>query len=388
MRLQLILSPVKPMEIQPPAVCPYESCGGQHLRHHQTVKKPLQDTRYPQVEAHRYQCLRCHRTFRVYPRGVSNAQKSLRVKGLAVMLYLLGLSYGAVSLALDALGVYMCKSGVYDAVQAVAERVPGLKRGRVFGGLKTPALGGDLTSVKVSGQWLTLGLTVDDISGMVLTVDALDGEDAETLREWMKPIAEAVEAEIVVTDDADALKTVVDELGLEHQVCKGHVKRNTEALIEDLQSIAMTDADGSLAALDVAAEQAVADLERLAELIQTRQPEDADELAEMHLCYIGAAGPGAGEKATVAYRLRLLFLDRWNLWPRLTRYRTWQGIYGETIDGTNNGSERAIGWWIKERYRTMRGYKRTKSAVNVSRLLAWCGNHLDRGGADLSLLIA
>jgi len=56
--------------------------------------------------------------------------------------------------------------------------------------------------------------------------------------------------------------------------------------------------------------------------------------------------------------------------------------------GTNNGSERAIGWWIKERYRTMRGYKRVESAVNVSRLLAWCGNHLDRGGADLALLLA
>jgi hypothetical protein len=55
---------------------------------------------------------------------------------------------------------------------------------------------------------------------------------------------------------------------------------------------------------------------------------------------------------------------------------------------TEGGSERAIGWWIKERYRTMRGYKRRRSAVNVSRLLAWCGNHLDRGGADLALLVA
>jgi hypothetical protein len=83
-----------------------------------------------------------------------------------------------------------------------------------------------------------------------------------------------------------------------------------------------------------------------------------------------------------------LFLDRWNLWARLTRYRTWQGSHGEVLDGTNNGSERAIGWWVKERYRTMRGYKRRKSAVNVSRLLAWCGNHLDREGADLTLVIA
>jgi hypothetical protein len=119
-----------------------------------------------------------------------------------------------------------------------------------------------------------------------------------------------------------------------------------------------------------------------------RRPQDVDELAEMHLRYIAASPPGAGEKASVAYRLRLLFLDRWNLWPRLTRYRTWRGPNGETIDGTNNDSERAIGWWVKERYRTMRGYKRTKSAVNVSRLLAWCGNHLNRGGADLSLLVA
>ena len=39
------------------------------------------------------------------------------------MLYLLGLSYGTTSLALEALGVYMCKTSVYEAVQAAAEKV-------------------------------------------------------------------------------------------------------------------------------------------------------------------------------------------------------------------------------------------------------------------------
>ena len=88
----------------------------------------------------------------------------------------------------------------------------------------------------------------------------------------------------------------------------------------------------------------------------------------------------------------MLFLDRWNLWARLTRYRTWKSPDGQVIDGTNNGCERAIGCWIhrqrrcRERYRSMRGYKRDKSAVNVSRLLAWCGNQLDLG-ADLRLLV-
>ena len=204
----------------------------------------------------------------------------------------------------------------------------------------------------------------------------------------MGPIAEAVGAEILVTDDADALKRGADNLGREHQVCKGHVKRNTESLIENLEAAVATDGDGSLAAIGVTPEQAQADLKQLGELIITRKPEDVDKLETMHYRYLAASPPGAGEKATTAYRLRLLFLDRWNLWPRLTKYRTWQGPEGETVDGTNNGSERAIGWWIKERYRTMRGYKRRKSAVNVSRLLAWCGNYLDRGRADLSLLLA
>ena len=54
---------------------------------------------------------------------VSRAQTSQRTKGLAVMMYLLGLSYGATSLALHALGVYMSKTGVYEEVQAAAEKV-------------------------------------------------------------------------------------------------------------------------------------------------------------------------------------------------------------------------------------------------------------------------
>ena len=58
------------------------------------------------------------------------------------------------------------------------------------------------------------------------------------------------------------------------------------------------------------------------------------------------------------------------------------------MDGTNNGCERAIGWWVKERYRPMRGYKREESILNVSRLLAWAGNQLRGPGADLAQLIA
>ncbi len=368
--------------------CLYEGCHGRHLRFVQEVDKPLRDTVYTGVKARRYQCLRCKRTFRVYPPGVSRAQSSQRLHGLAVMLYLLGLSYGAVSLALEALGAYLCKSQVYEVVQAAAQRVPGLKREEVFQGIQTPALGGDITSVRCNGRWLPLGLTVDDTNGLVLSIDELSGEDAEILQEWLEPIITTVGAQLLVSDDADAFKIVADQQGLEHQICKGHVKRSTEAMIEDLKPRAAQDEDGSLSAIAVAPQQAVADLEWLEELMETRLPQDASALGILHLRYIDAAPPRKGERASIAYRLRLLFLDRWSLWSRLTRYRTWQGPQGETIDGTNNGAERAIGWWIKERYRTMRGYKRPQSAVNISRFLAWAGNHLDKGGADLALVVA
>lgn len=384
MRLAFTLPKVEPAKVESPKVCPRAGCKGRHFKCFQEVPKRLRDTNYTEVLAYRYRCLKCGHTFRVYPAGVSRDHFSQRAKGLAVILYLLGLSYGAVSLVMEALGLAMSKTLVYETVQEVARRIPGMKRTQVFEGMRTPAVGSDITSVKVKGKWYPIGVAVDGRSGLVLTVDGLEGEDAKTLKAWLQPLVEAVGAEVLVTDDADAFKTVADELGLAHQVCRSHVMRNTEQLVEELKGLAKRDVDGSLAAIGVRAEQAVADLDRLKRLVQEQLPEGMQEVEKMLESYWQAKAPREGEKASVAYRIRLLLLDRWNLWLRLTTYRRWKGPKGELLDGTNNASERAIGWWVKERYRTMRGYKRVESAVNVSRLLAWCGNHLERGGVNLA----
>ena len=337
----------------------------------------------------------------MYPVGVSARQGSQRLFGAAVMLYLLGLSYGAVALALGALGHPLAKTTVYYAVQAAAERVPGLKRSAALGGVQTSqtsqtaphaptrstaALGADLTSVRVKGKWLPLGLAVDDVTGQVLSSDALTGEDTATLVEWITPIATQVGARLLVTDDADSLIPVAETLGLPHQVCTAHVQRNTDALVTALRPLAAQDRDGSLRVLSVTVPQALTDLDHLLDLIHTRQPSQGDDLRDAYLRYAPAPSPQKGETASLAYRLRALFLDRWNLWPRVTRYRTWRSPLDEQIDGTNNGCERSIGWWVKERYRSMRGYKREQSALNVSRLLCWCGNQLAIGAALAEVL--
>ena len=388
MRLNLRLPEVKPEHFELPKRCPSAGCKGKRFYPRQKVKKNVVDAKYKQVEAWRYQCGECGCTFRVYPQGVGKQQISKRVNGLGVMLYLLGLSYGAVAIVLESLGIGIGKTSVYRAVQAVAAKVPGMKQSHLLDGYRTGAVGADVTSVRCGGKWLPLGVSVDAITGMTLSIDSLPGEDAEQLKAWLEPILDAVDADVLVSDDADAFKKVSDETGRAHQVCKSHVGRNTDALVEELSALIATGQDHSLDAIGVSTEQALADLVRMKTLIHSRQPQEQEELERMYQRYAQARKPAKGRRFDVAYRLRNLLLDRWNLWPRLTFYRTWKDEYGHLkLDGTNNDCERSIGWWVKERYRTMRGYKREQSALNVSRLIAFAGNHLSRG-LDLATLMA
>jgi len=388
MRLKLLLPEVKPEHIELPKRCPRSGCKGKRFSIRQVVKKKIVDAKYPEVEAWRCQCAECGHTFRVYPQGVSKQHISQRVRGLAVMLYVLGLSYGAVALVLESLGIGIGKTSVYRAVQAVAEKVPGMKQSNLLEGYRTEAVGADVTSVRCKGKWVMLGICVDAMNGLTLSIDRLPGEEAEQLKAWLEPILNAVEADVLVTDDADAFKTVSDETGRAHQVCKKHVRQNTEALIENLSALIRAGKDHSLETIGISPEQALADLDKLRTLIYTRKPEDQQELEQMYLRYAKARKPAKGQAFSVAYRMRNLFLDRWNLWPRLTFYRTWRDEHGNLkLDGTNNDTERSIGWWVKERYRSMRGYKREQSALNVSRLIAYAGNHLARG-LNLACLMA
>jgi transposase-like protein len=387
MRLKLLLPEVKPTEFEKPRNCPTQGCRGMRYHPRQEVEKKVVDTKYREVSAWRYECSKCGCTFRVYPKGVGKKQMSHRVNGIAVMLYVLGLSYGAVAIVMEALGIGLGKTSVYRVVQAAAEKVPGMKQHKILDGYRTKAVGADITSVRCNGNWIPLGISVDATNGMTLSIDLLPGEDWGQLKAWLEPILDTVDAEVLVTDDADGFKKVSDETGRAQQVCKSHVVRNTDALVDELSAIIRTGQDTSLEAIGGTAEQALADLATLKTLIHSRRPEDQPQLEQLYERYAKARNPGKGKKHAVAYRMRNLFLDRWNLWPRLTFYRTWKDDYGNlNLDGTNNHCERSIGWWVKERYRSMRGYKREQSALNVSRLIAFAGNHLARG-LDLASLL-
>jgi hypothetical protein len=116
-------------------------------------------------------------------------------------------------------------------------------------------------------------------------------------------------------------------------------------------------------------EQLDLDLQTLQRLVRERPPDALEHLERLYQRYQAAPPPTRkGQRHTVWYRMRILVTRLWERWRRLTLNQR-----RPDLDGTNNSSERVIGWWIKERYRTLRGYKRTESIKNVVTLTARMG---------------
>lgn len=385
MHLNVRLPKVEPLEIRPPVRCPLpvpqhpkEKCSGTHFKAHQwNCRKPLRDTKHTQVTARRYRCLKCHRTFRVYPTGVSHAHQSDTLKGLSVLLYVLGLSYQAVADLLEALQYPLSKTTVYENVQAAGQQAIQLRRTwlqQLTGSVKV--LGMDFTHVKCQGQDKIVAVATAVLTGQPLDFDIVQSESALHAKQWIQDLAHLVGAEILVTDDADGLKTVADDLDLQHQICRAHVNRNVPDLIAALCEKALDHPDPvpwELKPLAVSVEQFLEDLQT-AEFVIMALPSDGQaQLDQLLARYQLAPAPAQDHRASMWYRFRRLVLDWSENYSRLAFFQTWRGANGEKLDGTNNVTEQIIGQRVKERYRTMRGYKRKESILNVSSLIGWLG---------------
>ncbi len=135
MHLSVRIPKLDPSAIQPPTRCPLKHpktkrrCTGTQFKLHQGhCHKPVRDLRHSQVTVQRYRCLKCQRTFRIYPPGVCKDQLAASLKALSVLLYLLGLSYQGVVDLLEALLHPMCKTTVYNNVQAAGKQVRQLRK--------------------------------------------------------------------------------------------------------------------------------------------------------------------------------------------------------------------------------------------------------------------
>jgi transposase-like protein len=317
----------------------------------------------------------------VYPTGISKgAQQSQRLVGLTILLYTLGLSYGAVEDVTSALGCGVSKSTVYNNVQAAGIQARRKQQAQVATGGKRPVIGVDATFVKVNGAQIGIEVVVDDATGELLGLDLITSESSEEILDVIEDVIKHVDAEVFISDGHEAYSEVADKTGKGHQICRNHAKRNTDDTATSIDRQLDPDPEPP-AEVDISPEQIRADLKTLQQLIRERPPDGEEQLETMYYRYAQVPKPPSGTRHDPWYRTRMMITRMWTHWRNLTLDQQ-----REDMDGTNNASERLIGWWIKERYRTMRGYKREESIKNVVTLTALLGAY--NGYYDLSELVA
>lgn len=341
-RVRFVLPEVKTQPEGRPASCPY--CEGSILQRHGLALKPLRDLYLHQVTVYRYRCAECGHTFRHYPRGVDRHDQSQRLRALAALLWALGLSHQSISYLLAALGPAIAKMTSWRDVQ---EAGAALQQGWPRPGT-IEVIGADETVVKVQGRKMVIGLVVNPATGELLGLELLVEQDAPAFLSWLRPYVERHGVQVVVSDDLVTYKPVVEELGVEHQVCLAHVRKNVARRLEEIEGW-------------------VREKEKIRTLMKELPPDGGRALLELEKKVRGAA------------KLRELVVDLCEKWRSLGCYQRRRGV-----PGTNNRTEQGIGR-SKVRYKTLRGYKSVAGMLNGLHLTQWVWR--PRTVGDLAALV-
>jgi transposase-like protein len=327
-RIRFILPQVKTLPEGRPQQCPH--CQGGLLQRHGILQKPIKDLRELVVTTIRYRCTQCQRTFWHYPEGIDCHDQSQRLRAVVALSWALGLSHQSISYLLAALGAPLAKMtswwDVQEAGLGAAQR------------LALPAsvevLGADETVLKVKGKQRVVGFVVEPESGEVLGLELLAQQDTQAFIQWLKKYAQGLGVKVIVSDDLATYKPVVEELGVEHQVCLAHVRKNVKRRLKEIAGWEP-------------------EKERIAELVRDLPREGGLALLELEKVVRGAP------------KLRELVVDLVEKWRSLVCYQRKPGA-----PKTNNRTEQGIGR-SKIRYKTLRGFKSEAGLMNGLYLTQW-----------------
>lgn len=224
------------------------------------------------------------------------------------MLYVLGLSYGGVADALEALGYQASKSSIYRDVQAAGESVSRIRQHQ--GRRRVKVLSTDATYVVCNRSEVTIAVALDALGGEVLEVELVDSEATDTLRPFLRQMKALFEVEVLLSDDQDSYKRVADELGLDHGVCRRHINQNVAKTVAELGELALKTKGPPPPGVRRTVDEFLPDLEYVQLVVALRPADGAKQLGELLRQYQPAAPPAKGENASFWYRFRMALL-RW-----------------------------------------------------------------------------
>lgn len=328
MKLRLLVPTVQSLPQGRPSRCSH--CQHPYLVRHGTCRKPVTDTKLTHIQVVRYRCSGCGKTFRHYPEGISRARQSQRLVALAAVMYSFGLSCSVTSQLLHLQEAGIAPVTVWRDAQVLGQQVR--QRPRREGAV--PVLGADETYVHLRGRTTCLGVVTDAQTGETLGVEVLVDQDAAAFLRWLRAYVAPLGVQVLVTDDLSTYKPVAERLGLQHQVCIAHVRKNVTKRLRKLPG-----------------QDAVKDAVR--ELVRDFPPWGERALRELAKTL----------RRNVAWRRFLS--DLAEKWQSLRRYQE-----NPAVPSTNNVTERAIGR-SKVRYKTVRGFKSQEGMLNLFALTQW-----------------
>lgn len=327
--ITLCLPDVNPAPGERPATCPY--CGSKVLQGWGRYRKRVRDQFLDEVMTRRYRCLKCQRTFRHYPVGVSRAEQTARLSKLAALMWAFGLSYRQVEAIMAAFGVPLGRSSVCRDVQALEEGVRRRRRQR-----RVKVLGVDGAWLRAMGEKRGVVVAVDLGNGDPVALEVVEEQDVEAVRAWLKELVVALGVEVIVTDDLSSYRQMTTDLGVDHQICWFHTRRWVGKSLRSLRT-----------RLGAAWQEI---LDEVGQIIADMPAEGDRRLFDLWQ-QIPAQAPQPGQRASALYQLKQVIIRLSEHWDR---YRLF-GTRGD-VPATNNGTERAIGK-LKIRSQSVRGYK-------------------------------
>ena len=342
-RVRAILPRVNIYPHTRPSRCP--RCGGGMLHRHGEVQKRVKDIYVDEVAAMRYRCVGCGRSFTHYPQGVDRNGCSVRLRALMSLMWALGLSHRSVGCVLTALGRPASRMSSWRAVQEAGGAAARSMSKRGMSG-SAPVMGADETIVKVRGKAKLAGFVADAESGELLGIDMPVERDGAGFADWLKGYVERLGVKAVVTDDLSTYKPVVDRLGLEHQICAAHVRKNAARRLRKAQGWQGWKS-------------------RLRNLLDELPDDGGKRLMSMEREVRDEPG------------LRRLAVDLCDKWRSLLCHKRARGVCD-----TNNVTERVIGR-SKIRYKTLRGYKSVEGMMNGLWLTQWIWGESDMDMGEL-----
>jgi len=313
-----------------PGKCRY--CLGETFQRWGKVHKPVRDNAYRSVQAYRYRCCHCGRTFRHYPQGVDQADQTQRMRKLAAVFWVLGLSLRGVVTSLSAFGVRLSHMTVWRDLQEQADQ---LEKRRRWQGVRVLGVDG-LYPLGWGRRKHAVLVAVDLGSGQPVAIGYLDEANPHALRRFLQPLVQRLGVGVIVTDDLTSYRQVAEKLDIGHQVCQFHVRRWVGRSLHELAQTVpkewlwvVKEAQRLLAELPVEGSR------RLFELWK--------QIPERRT---GQEGPRSALE-----QLRNLLIRLSEHWDS---YRVFD--WDKEVPWTNNGTEQVIGR-MKMRSRTVRGYK-------------------------------